>query len=368
MYKYDAIVDTKTSISVSNKNGNDIHTYVKYELPLDFYIRYEKELGEIRELLRLFNSLTRDLIISILYPKMDMYDIYDKVISLYSSINETWNIEELLNNISSLTNIDMECIISDVFGIIKIFEYLYPDREEYLKDLDDRLTAIQDRLYFSDKIINVKDKNEIILPDSWYITKNGTLYNSMGFVYGHKESNLIYPLNDIRDALLSQSRIVDRKQEYLEEYQKIVEDEYVTDIQFWNYLNLCGKVDTLYEDRIYSPLIVNLVKGIVLAHADLYDAFKQFDEVKDKEQGYNELMRLTNESYDDLFVRFLGFSKVNVSGTKAICTSDRYEYKFSEYLDNGHYLDYVNPIEVKDGIIQERDLSDFDTIRRVLKQ
>ena len=59
-------------------------------------------------------------------------------------------------------------------------------------------------------------------------------------------------------------------------------------------------------------------------------------------------------------------SKLGVSGTKTICTSNPNEKLFEEYTKRGFNIDLVNPIEVVNNHIEEIDLNTHKTLKKVL--
>ncbi len=65
------------------------------------------------------------------------------------------------------------------------------------------------------QILLLHDYDEIItelkykIPNAWYLTKEGFLYNTMG-VNGHKESSLVYPFEEIQCNLKNYDKEINK--------------------------------------------------------------------------------------------------------------------------------------------------------------
>ena len=111
-----------------------------------------------------------------------------------------------------------------------------------------------------------------------------------------------------------------------------------------------------------------LIIGIIAAHVDLYEAFNIFHKLENPTREFLNMFNLVNCEMDDMFVRFLGMTKVGVSGTKTLCTSNINEKMFDKYTKKGYNIDLVNPICVVDNHIKEIDLNTYKTLKKILNK
>lgn len=202
------------------------------------------------------------------------------------------------------------------------------------------------------------------LPDSWYITPSGGLYNSMG-ENGHKGSNLKYAYYEEMDNNLKN---LSNSKYYLNNISNVTKNGFITDSEFQDCVNLIYHFTSYYDGKNYDKRLVNLIAGIYDAHACFYEFF---EELKLKSTNYNKDLNFIKKlDMSDLLVRVCGFHKISSQKKKTITTSRvNYEHEFSEYLKNGWYIDFVPPIIINEnrGRLEEYP-QEFLTIRKILKK
>lgn len=382
MFKYYNILDNSNNkIVFENADKND-YINITYDLPIEVVFKYEELLKELRTILHTFDMLTEETIYNSLIGKTKINDILDlmnyyNTINLHrndDSFNDNYYFVDDINTLSSMSNHTFECYLDDMLAIIKILAQVFSSSYDYYKKVYDDTKRAYEEIRMKNKIV-LSDKDLIIdIPNAWYLTRNGTLYNSMG-ENGHKESNLEYPIMDIRKGFIYPDKELYNSmiEKYHEEFDDVKEKGYITDSQFVDYLNLYVRKHTVYKDRIYHKMIVDLTLGIIKAHEDLYRAFKRLLETDVYEKSLNKIFKLTSDSngkllLDDLLIRFVGMSKVKAGGLPFICTSNTYERDFQEYKDHGYKIDLVDPIDVVNGEVKEINLDGHKLIKKLLNK
>lgn len=222
------------------------------------------------------------------------------------------------------------------------------------------------------------------LPNCWFITPEGRLYNSLG-PQAHKECNLIYPY---RRVIRNQE--LPRASDIKKQISAIEESGFITYEEFEMYLNLIYDFPTVYtpeyytldnsqkmwynhiEKRSYNPKIRSVVIGILSAQANFYSFFEELKTYStDYERNLKYVMSL---DFDELLVRCCGFHKVlsipeEFYPIKTIVTSViNYEEVFREYIEKGWKINFVPPIVLNKelGKLEEYP-EEFLTVRKVLK-
>ena len=382
MFKYYDVLD-KTHNSIVFKNA-DLNGYVNitYDLPIEVVFKHEALLKELRTVLHTFDMINEETIYNSLIGRVPLNDIYD-LMNYYNAINQhrhddrfedTYYFVDDINTLKNISNHTLESYLDDMLAIIKILAQVFPTSYDYYKKIYDETKQAYEEARKKNKIVFAAKDLVIDIPNAWYLTRNGFLYNSMGR-YGHKESNLEYPIADIRKGIVYPDKEVYNSliEKYHEEFDQIKDRGFITDAQFVDYLNLYVRKNPYDKDRVYHKVIVDLTLGIIKAHEDLYRAFKRILETEDYEKSMNKLFELTSDSEgrllpDDLSVRFVGMSKVKAGGFPFICTSSTYERDFQEYVDRGYEIDLVDPIDIVNGEVKEVSLDNHKLIKKMLNK
>ena len=369
MYKYYDIIDQNKKIDIYDPKLSN-YTEVQYKLPIEFFNKNSALFVELHNVFNTFCMITEESIFNCLEGRIPLEEIYD-VISTYKNISLRRDNDfdghylfvDDFYRITNPSNYICENYLCDMENMLKVLIKLYP-KNDYYKVIYNETMRVYDELRKTNCIVVSDPYIKIELPNSWYITRNGSLYNSMG-KGGHKESNLEYPISDIQRGMFP-CFFIDERNKYLEEYNTTKERGYITRDQYVKYLNWYGVCDSFINNRIYHKIIVDLVLGIIRAHVDLYEAFDKLEYSEKYEDELKKLFEMCNYQYDDLLVRFVGMSKVKASGLPFVCTTDTYEMDFHEYTERGYSIDLVDPIIVEDGEVKELSLDSHRKIKKIL--
>ena len=194
-----------------------------------------------------------------------------------------------------------------------------------------------------------RNKEEYIIPNSYYINSKGYLFNTFG-KDGHKEANLIYTYNLIKDVfndkkyvgLISDTSISleDELKKEVKNYKRILENRCLSKEDIMNYIHM----NIVFPN---DPLVVKLVLGIISSKIIV---LKKFIELKnnsyDKKKAIEEIIRKSNDDINDILVRYCGFHKIESQIEKTITTSSLDLRIFDNYIDNGFKIETIPKIEL----------------------
>ena len=218
------------------------------------------------------------------------------------------------------------------------------------------------------------------LPNAWYITPYNHLYNP---TCDHGEAcltNLFYSMNlNIDDPDYVTARCEYDSYSLLTRINKALCEGYITRSDWLHFVNRydfvsiypddydnMSKIDQEYYDfalrRTYNPKNVKIVVGIMSAQAALLNKFKYLKEHSNNyKNDFNNLLKMES---DDLLIRFCGFHKISSVQDKTITTSDvNWKNNFKEYIEKGWYIDFVKPIVLNNGKLEELS-DDFLKIKK----
>lgn len=158
--------------------------------------------------------------------------------------------------------------------------------------------------------------NKKQIPDSWYITKSGFLYNTLS-----NEHNLATLKNEL---------------DVIEFYIK-------NNMNLAELLINMNEINCSYSKDENSKLLLN---GYLKAREDMYKSFIRLQNlVIEPYEEYKKLILLTNNNLSDILVRFVGFYKVESKVKKTITTSlKNYERELFDYILLGWNIEYVPSI------------------------
>lgn len=112
--------------------------------------------------------------------------------------------------------------------------------------------------------------------------------------------------------------------------------------------------------RTYQPNIIRLVVGYLAAKGYLYKSFCRLNNSNKKQEIFANLYKISWQDYNDLFIKFCGFHKIETC-EKKITTSSLYGVDlFKEYLDRGYDL-YIIPPIVYDAYLDDLQELDFSS-------
>ena len=193
------------------------------------------------------------------------------------------------------------------------------------------------------------EKENYIIPNCYYINSQGLLYNCFGDD-GHKESNLTYTYNLIKDyfydnryvSLNDDDKISLHKIliEELETYKRIITTKSVTRIDVMQYIHLdfCDLKD---------PFIVKLIIGIISSKIIMLNRFIELEnKLNNKREDIDKIIDLSKDDIKDILVRYCGFHKIESLENKTITTSSLDLNSFINYFDNDWTIDIVSKISI----------------------
>lgn len=211
------------------------------------------------------------------------------------------------------------------------------------------------------------------LPNCWYITPFNHLYNAMG-TDTHKEANLAYPYyyHYLQFGINPNYKI------FLHYIDEIRKNKYIDKDQFKEYLNLIYDFPCVYpkeyydlsgdskddydnhKKRSHDKDLINIVTGIISAHAGLYMFLNELDSCTD---SYDKnITYLLGMDLDEILIRCCGFHKISSVVDKTITTSSlNYKKEFSKYIENGWKIDFVLPIVFN----ENKELNEYDNTVKI---
>jgi hypothetical protein len=212
----------------------------------------------------------------------------------------------------------------------------------------------------------VKVAKNVKLPNAWYITSYGDLYNTGG-KRGHKETNLVYPYESITRSFLENQSIVGISDGLLRKRLKIISNGYIDKFDFVDYLNYAYDMPSIQtsddyhylDKKSYELRIVKIILGVVSAEAGLYHFFENIQEYTYNPKGELDKLRyMVRNDMRDILVRCSGFYKIESAINKTITTSSLKPFEdLYEYIIRGWNVCTIPPIIVnrEKGIVEELD-------------
>jgi len=350
--------------------GKDIYDV---KLPLSYYLEYQDVLIKSKNYISLFNNIDIDF-----YFDRNSFQSYDSYVEAGDNLLEYKKIKEedilwLMKDVNDI-NLSLckeENILFMCIKILSLLSKIYPHNKDiYEKDLV-RFEEAYNKIKVYNNIVypdNFKYK-KVYLPDSWFILPNNYLYNTGK---GHKNSSLVYDYGDAIDGGLKFLKKTDEM--FIEEINRIQKDGF-TPIDFKTYENLVYfplYLDNSHElPTSHDPSTLKHIIGVIYAKKYFYQFFRNvYEYTHDYKESIDVIRKFTNDFLPDIFVRCLGFHKIESSEENTITTSCiNYEEQFSEYIKKGWRIQFLSPIIInKEKGIVEAYPEDFLTIRKVLRK
>lgn len=196
---------------------------------------------------------------------------------------------------------------------------------------------------------NLKKEIDFVIPNSYYINPKGFLYNCMSENGDfHKETKLIYPYKDIKNAFYGKKfQCIDGLhtivlenilQSVIDTYNRLVENKMFDNADVKCYFNMFF---TNYND----PLLMKLMLGIITSKIALLEKFIEIkNESKNTKQTMDFIVEKSNDDISDILVRLCGFHKIESQVDRTITTTSLNLDAFRNYLDNDFKLSIIPPI------------------------
>ncbi len=370
MYKYYSELENPKNFKIyleETRSAPKKHIFDK-QIPNDFFSKYSTLFRQL--------SFLHTLIQGWALERKLQFNMSNEEYLFLEKCEEEHILENILQTLSSSNLSDLKFLLMDYYHFAQFFISLLPNFQNFLKEISINLSrAICDISYHECILISSTKKIvECYMPNAWYITPHGYLYNTG---IQHKEGNLTYSFWDIFGKLNSE-KIVSCPENYSEKIRNILAREFVSGIEFRAYANSIYKLPTIYTphiqkamelagknmtyiERSYQPNIIKLTIGFLDAKSSLYRSFEKLNAAKKKALLAKKLEEFTLHCKEKLLIRFAGFHKIE-SCERKITTSSLYGIRdFKEYLDKGWDL-YIVPSISYDKILDEifeMDLNEY---------
>lgn len=198
-------------------------------------------------------------------------------------------------------------------------------------------TLLREALSNLSESTSLKNYEEIVLPNAWYILPEfkeieSCLFNT-GSEIGHKETKLKIPFKYALDEVQMDPKFFYTKANKLKK-----------DYDYMN--NYIKNTEFIKNLHIKNNMIVAL--GNIVAEGLLWE---YFEELRKKVRYYPDALKELKEMIlDDFLIRCVGFHKVISVEEKIISTSDiNYQEDFYDYINNGWFIDFVKPLVWNNG-------------------
>lgn len=368
---------------IETKFDSQKYKYIEIDkLPLEFFDKYEYLLRAIKDIHFLMMTIDLEQISNRLRAKWGQTD--------WEYTTENWSLwhadystlcdlTEIKDNMSGL-KIKLETT-TEIIRTMQFYEtvmsqiiYLCPDiADEWKKIYLLLVSAVKDitiysHIKYGTAAHHTCDARDVKLPNAWYITSYGDLYNTGG-QRGHKETNLIYSYQEIKQMLLENKSMVGIANAKLEEKLQINNNGYINSSDFQSYLNykfdfpfVPTSAQSRYFDRkSYNSRIVKTILGVISAQASFYRFFENMQEYTfNPNHELYKLKDMTADQIGDILVRCAGCYKIETALNKTITTSSLTPFQnLHEYIIRGWDVCMISPIIVsrEEGIIKELDIN-----------
>ena len=323
-----------------------------YKIPISFFEKYYNIFQISESLINVYKIFNIDK-----WFDENKYINYEKACSIldeYDSIDEDmyWTLKDYKS--IDIKSHDIEFYISLIERLTFLFIDLFPNNKDYYKKLNSKLNQAKTELKEISTITYKANKiDNVYLPDSWFITPNGYLYNPGSD--GHKGCDFTFCYNNIKkNNEINEGNSI----AFINMARDIKEKGYITAGQFRVFLNYASQ--PAYLDSINGiPIsreknIIDTVIGVVMARAYFHKYFENMQKYCiNFNEELNKLIEITNDDLVDILVRCCGFHKVESMLSKTITTSDiNYKETFNEYIKRGWKIYFIPPIIIQRDIGQ----------------
>ena len=352
MKYYKEINDTYYLPIVVNKNTD--HSLDNQIMPKNFFDKYN-------DLFNLINFLSGK-IENILNSEINLNKkLLNHKLFIINHMNELYN------------NITIENLEKFIFVWGEIVDWLY-DSGQLKKTYKEYINIMKT---FNDALLEIYYKRRKIvdwsLPNVWFITSNGFLYNARATHHAAGE------VKDYVDEF--NSKFLEEKLSFESHKTGIKKVDVFPDNTNSGLLHNQGYVSFITLDimlhyidyirfnyKIFDPKYITIVQGMLEVRHDYYKFLERlYRNTNNPIEELKKILELTANNYDDILIRCCGCSKVTSSPAKTIVTSRLdYEIEFKEYIENGWNISFFPPIVINEfkGIVEEYNDSKIRKFRR----
>lgn len=358
MIKYFKELDNRNSyylplVDVEDKGKKELHDY---QIPISFFERYHNIFQISQSLINIYKTFNIDK-----WFDENIYINYENACSIldeYNNIDEDmyWILQDYKK--VDVKSRDIEIYIRLIERLSFLFIDLFPKSKDYYEKINKMSIKAKIELKEMRTITYIPNKiDNVYLPDSWFITPNGYLYNPGSD--GHKGCDFTFSYNEIKNN----KSIKESSLYFINLAKNIKERGYITAGQFRFYLNYISQ--PAYLDSINGiPItrekhIVDIVVGVIMARAYFHKYFENMQKYCiNFNEELNKLIEITNDDLVDILVRCCGFHKIESMLDKTITTSCiNFEKEFNEYIKRGWKIHFLPPIIIQRDIGQITELN-----------
>jgi len=354
-------------IPLIKSNLSNKKEILNYKIPISFY----EEYSNVFDIIKYTISLAENINIEEIYKYINKYktQYFDYPSSIENLLYEEFNYAKDKYQKINISSYDLTSML---ILCKRLLSYLYDvyDNQIYHNMINQISAALEEIKKYSTIEYKEDIVKNITLPNAWYITSLGHLYNTTG---GHKQTTLEYPFNGLRRDIYNNIP-VNLKQYYLDELNKTIECGYIDKAQFKFYLNYKYKYvsfDKTLEKKCHDPKIMKIILGVISAHIGLFNFFENLQNyTQQPEKELEKILEITDSNFDDMLVRCAGFHKMAVCKNKLIATSSiNCGEDFFEYLKRGWDVCFVPPIIInrEKGIVEELNI-DSPIVEKIIEE
>lgn len=325
-------------------------------VPLEFFDKYSNLFSIINDLYCIVKELDFDIASDKIMMNYKVglikYDDTYFISRLESLLYEDFKLIEEKQKPLVVTAHDINGIFRFYQVITSILETIYVNRKKEFCAIRELLEeALTELKKYSIVECEIDNRREIRLPNAWYITPYNDLYNTTDINnMGHKQANLEYPFEEVKNCIKSNITINCSKS-YLKNKMRIIKSGYIDEDDYKFALNYTYQPAYLNKELVnksYDPNIIKIVLGVYSAQAGFYEFFENLQKYTDN-PGYelDKIIEMTGGDINDILIRCANFHKMAVCTTKTLATSNPFcSTAFSEYLKRGWDVSYISPIVI----------------------
>lgn len=326
------------------------HEFDTEKMSNDFFSKYSMIFNLIDNFSNSIDNIIKNL--NIIEPQNKLYlEVLKRNIIYLSKIEKT--------KVELMTISDIESYLL-FWG--EIIDCLY-NLNIYKTDSNNFIKIMQ---LFNNSLIDIAYKRKKIkeykLPNIWYITSNGYLYNAKSSF--HEGSQFSYYYDEFKEKFINKKfnkENNDNNSKKINPFPelsniKIIEDnDYVRFIILDSHLHYKDYI--MFNKKSYDSKYLKVVIGMISIEQDFYNFLDRLNKLTNNPvEEFKKILKLTNDNYNDILIRCCGVSKITNSPDRTIVTSCiDYKYKFYEYIKKGWNISFIPPIIINEsnGITEE---------------
>lgn len=365
MFKYYKELEHPSKYNLPTLKLNSSGSQIPAPIPISFFSKYETVFERLQILEFRLSHINLNLLFWKTIEKEDY--CFDLKKMIFREDGEEFSELEQQRILSKQINIskrDMWSYLRYYSIVLGLLTKLEPD-SYFCKSLLADLEKAYQEFRALPNFIYKKTEQPHFLPNAWYITSLGDLYNTGD---GHKETNLVYLFQRVESLFSnSESESIFENISFIlhQQYFEMKRRQGVTYEECVNYLNYNGdffsfgnlevkKMCYLNDKKLLFEKIVcdqrisfernlfRLVLGVLSTQLTFYKFFRDiYCNAQNPKLEYEKLMCLKR---DDIFIRCLGLNKIETCLPRTITTSSfHFIDDFHDYLSRGWNINFEYP-------------------------